>query len=115
MQAAAKRWLPFEEAREIVRKEGLTGKKEWQQWCRDGQRTPSIPSAPDQTYSDEEWQSWPDWLGFDEGKPLKGTFMEFEEAREPVWKEGLTSKEQRVQWCRDGHRPHTNPLALIHI
>ena len=64
MQAAAKRWLPFEEARELVRKEGLKGHREWVQWCRDGHRPDTIPSTPDKTYSDEGWQSYPDWLGY---------------------------------------------------
>ena len=109
MQAAAKRWLPFEEARELVRKAGLKSQKEWKQWCRDGHRPETIPSHPHTTYSDEEWQSWADWLGFDEGKPLRGTFVEFEEARAYMWKEGLTSVTQWRQWCRDGLRPHTIP------
>jgi len=109
VQAAARRFLPFEEARELVRKEGLKSHKEWQQWCRDGHRPSNIPAAPDRTYSDEGWESWADWLGFDEGKPSKGTFLEFEEARAHMWEVGLKSKEQWLQWCRDGHRPHTIP------
>jgi hypothetical protein len=30
----------------------------------------------------KDWVSWPDWLGYCEGKPKRGTFLEFEEARE---------------------------------
>ena len=102
MQAAAKRWLPFEKARELVRKAGLTSKKEWQQWCRDGHRPSNIPSNPDVTYSDKGWLSWRDWLGYGEGLPPVGTFQPFVEAR----KVGLEGTEEWEAWCGDGHRPY---------
>ena len=63
VQAAKGSFLPFEEAREIVRKEGLKSQKQWQAWCRDAPRPSNIPSAPDVTYKGE-WVSWPDWLGY---------------------------------------------------
>jgi len=104
VQAASKRFLPFEEAREIVRKEGLESQKQWWEWSRPA----NIPSRPDRTYAGEGWVSWPDWLGYDEGKPLRGTFLAFEEARALVWEEGLQSKDQWKEWSRE-HRPATIP------
>jgi hypothetical protein len=52
-----------------------------------------------QTYKNEGWVSWPDFLGYDEGKPLRGTFLKFEEARDLVWAVGLTSKKEWQKWC----------------
>ena len=63
MQAAKRSFLPFEEAREIVRKVGLKSCKEWEEWSRDC-RPADIPSRPDITYADEGWESYPDWLGY---------------------------------------------------
>ena len=63
MQAASKHSLPFEEARELVRKVELKSQNEWWKWCRDGHRPPDIPAAPDRTYRARGWKSWPDWLG----------------------------------------------------
>ena len=97
VQAASrqsKRFLPFEEAREMVRKQGLTSKKQWQQWSRPA----NIPSNPEKTYAGEGWLSYPDWLGYGEGKPGRGTFLAFEEARAIVWEEGLVSQEQWQEW-----------------
>jgi hypothetical protein len=47
VQAAAKRFLPFEEAREFARKQQFTGHKQWVQWCKEGNRPKDVPAAPD--------------------------------------------------------------------
>jgi hypothetical protein len=46
VQAAAKRFLLFEEAREFVREKGLTSHRKWFQWCREGSRPKDMPSNP---------------------------------------------------------------------
>jgi hypothetical protein len=71
VQAMAKDFLQFHEARENVRQVGLKSKKQWQQWCRDGQRPLDIPSLPSQRYKDKGWVSWADWLGYDKGRSAK--------------------------------------------
>ena len=48
VQAAAKRFLPFEEAREFARKQQISGHMQWQQWCKEGNRPKDVPSRPDQ-------------------------------------------------------------------
>ena len=93
MQAASERFLPFEEARAMMRKQGLTSKKQWQEWSRPA----NIPSHPEQVYKMDGFISWPDWLGpswevplgSGEGKPLLGMFPESEEARQDKWEVGL--------------------------
>ena len=57
--------MPFEEAREYVRKVGLKSHKEWLAWCKEGKRPSNIPSAPEQVYGRTVWVSWPDWLGYE--------------------------------------------------
>jgi hypothetical protein len=139
VQAAAKRFLPFEEAREFARKQKMTKKADWKQWCREGNRPKDVPYDPDkvrirpslllydnpvactdestsggmfstdcrllgrmldsQAYKNEGWVSWADWLGYGVGQPPVGTFLSFEEARELVWNEGLTTRQQWREWC----------------
>jgi len=106
VQAAKRSFLPFEEARAIVREMGLKSHEEWQAWCRDA-RPANIPSAPNRTYKDK-WQSWPDWLGYGEGDPKSDEFLAFEEAREIVRKVGLKSCKEWWEWSRD-HRPADIP------
>ena len=63
MQAAKRSFLPFEEARAIVRGEGLKNQVEWREWRKE-RRPPNIPSLPEKTYAGKGWVSWPDWLGY---------------------------------------------------
>ena len=58
------KFLPFEEARELVREVGLEGKEQWVEWCKDAARPADVPSHPHRTYKDTGWVSWADWLGY---------------------------------------------------
>ena len=58
------RMLPFAAARMIVRKLKLRSNKEWFVWSKSGKRPSNIPAGPHDTYSDDGWISWPDWLGY---------------------------------------------------
>ena len=58
-------FLPFDEARQFVRGLKLTLSKEkngWREYCGSGEKPSNIPSNPD-TFYDETWSGWPDWLG----------------------------------------------------
>ena len=53
-----------------------------------------------QTYKNEGWLTWADFLGFDEGLLPRGIrFLKFEEARDLVWAVGLTSRKEWKIWC----------------
>jgi len=70
--------LPFEKAREYVRKLGLKGQKEWFAYAKTNERPSNIPSSPYNVY--HEWAGMPDWLGTKRIRETK--FVSFEEARE---------------------------------
>ena len=55
------RFLPFLEARAIVRGLNFKAPKDYRAWCKSGQRPANVPSNPDKYYP--EFGSWPDWLG----------------------------------------------------
>jgi hypothetical protein len=42
----------------------------------------------------KDWVSWPDWLGYGEGKLPVGTFKSFEEAREVVRAQNFSGQEE---------------------
>jgi hypothetical protein len=108
-QPKSNEFLPFEEAREIVRTVGLKSQKQWMEWSRDC-RPAYIPSRPDSTFADEGWLSWADWLGYGEGGPPSNKFLPFEEARKIVRAVGLKSQKQWMEWSRDC-RPADIPSA----
>ena len=52
-------FLPFEEARELVRKQQFQTHGEWKAW----DRPVDVPSNPNIAYVDKGWAGWDDRLG----------------------------------------------------
>ena len=66
-------FLPFEEAREFVRKLDLKGQEEWEKFVTSGKKPIGIPAQPDAYYvRTNEWTNWYDWLGKTRGKSGEG-------------------------------------------
>ena len=61
-----KNWLPFEEARSIVRRDatkyGIGSKAEWYEKYVKAHKPSNIPSCPSSTYKCDGWQGWAKWL-----------------------------------------------------
>jgi hypothetical protein len=95
-------------ARAIVQKLNLKGEKEWREWGKAGQRPSNIPSAPDRTYHDDGWISWPDWLGKEGGQ---GAMLPFPVARAIVQKLKLKNNKEWEAWRKSGQRPSNIPSA----
>ena len=58
-------WLPFEEARLIVRDLGLRSFTQWREFSKSIKRQSDIPANPNTVYKNEGWNNWGDWLGTD--------------------------------------------------
>src|ERR1039458_4741694 len=61
-------WLPFEEARAIVREQHFRNGRDYQNWSA---RPTNIPASPRHIYP-KQWVSMGDWLG--NGNFCKGVF-----------------------------------------
>ena len=109
------RWLPFEEARDYVWTLDLKPRKEWEEWSKSGEKPPDIPSDPYQTYKDEGWKSWGDFLGYKAGCVVKG-YMAFEDARDYVRTLGLSSQKEWWEWRNvNEEKPPDIPSAPYQI
>lgn len=96
-------FLPFQQAREYVRKLGLKNQFEWQKYYQgklEGKKKPeNIPWNPEKIYADK-WQGIKDWLGTE--------WQDFQEAREFVRSLGLNGQaEWRLYYKNelDGYDP----------
>lgn len=82
-------WMPFEEARAIVRSYNLKNKRAWRQFCvgllpHIGARPNRIPSNPDQAYRGKGWISYPDFLGTTADESVKDIIGNAGAARQQV-------------------------------
>lgn len=55
-------FLPFVEAREVVRKKKLKSQLEFKEWSKSGLMPEGVPASPQRVYANE-FISWGDWLG----------------------------------------------------
>lgn len=58
-----KRFLSFEEARNLVRTLSITKASEWRQLVNSGRKPEKMPSHPNISYKNKGWVSWHDFLG----------------------------------------------------
>jgi hypothetical protein len=58
-----RKFRSFDDAKEFVRKLNLTSWKEWQEYCKSGNKPNDIPSAPEHQYKNKGWNGIRDWLG----------------------------------------------------
>ncbi len=96
-------YLPFAQARAIAHELRLRHRRQWISWSRGDSYRLDIPLRPWEFYRDE-WQNWPDWLGYE-----PETRLPFTEARAFARSLGFHSPNEWRQWCREGKRPRTVP------
>jgi hypothetical protein len=103
------KYLPFEEARDFVRKLGFKSSWQWKKYCKTDNKPNNIPTNPNQKYNDNGWLSWCDWLGTgktsirNEEKSIH--FLTFEEARKFSRKLGLKGVTYWVEYWKTTERP----------
>lgn len=95
-----KKWLPFEEAREIVRSNGIRTKEEYLKFINE-QRSSVVlfPYHPYRAYKGN-WISWQDWTGKKRTIIRNNVFWSFNEAREYVRKLGIKSQKEWGIRCK---------------
>lgn len=96
-----KDWIPFPDAREIIRKEQIHSQKAWARWWNLNQ-PPRIPKYPNRTYKD--FVSWNDWLGnnntFNGNSPQK-RWRSYQEATVFARSIKVYSQQEWLQWIAD--------------
>ncbi len=56
-------FLPFDQARHFMQRQGLKDIRQWNQWKEEGKRPNFIPSFPHMAYKNKGWEGFPDFLG----------------------------------------------------
>lgn len=103
-----RKWLPFEEARELVRGLELKNVKEYRCCYFDL----NLPCDPYKIYG-KDWISWYDWMG----RESPQEFLPFDEAkvsiRNDMEKYGVNSYRRWRKYCSSGNKPKNIPSSPI--
>jgi hypothetical protein len=76
------KFLPYEDAKDFVRKQGLKNQKEWKDFSKSDRKPDYIPAAPHKVYRGNGWTTLGDWLGTGRIAPKDTKRLSFEQARE---------------------------------
>jgi hypothetical protein len=56
-------YLPFEEAKKIVKTLGIRNANEWRSYCKSGKKPANIPNSINKIYEKSGWKGWGDFFG----------------------------------------------------
>jgi hypothetical protein len=97
-------YRPYKEARDFVRALNLKGIKEWQEYCKSGNKPDDIPANPDRTYK-KDFKGFGDFLGTGRIAYKDKAYRPYKEAREFVRNLNLKSMEEWKKYCKSGNKP----------
>ena len=109
-----KNYRPFRKARAFAHGLKLKSVAEWRAFCKGkmprlGRLPADIPAKPDNTYGDQGWKGYADWLGTDTFNASLKTYLPFREARAFVRLLDLGSSNEWLGFCEAGLLPHDIP------
>jgi len=99
-------WMPFEEAREYIRKLNFNSTTEFTNYWRKGKLPKNMPSKPRVVYLNNGFISMPDFLGYNS---MFQEWMNFEEARTFARTLGLKSESDWENYAKSEMRPPNLP------
>jgi superfamily II DNA or RNA helicase len=102
-------WMSFEEAREHVRKLGLTSTAKWFEYSKTKNKPVDIPSDPKTVYRNDGWENWGDWLGTYSIAKKEIEFVSYEDAKK--YARNLNLKTVEEWYSLKLKRPNNIPSA----
>jgi superfamily II DNA or RNA helicase len=102
-------WMPFEEAREFVRKLNLNNRDQWRVFAESSKRPFNIPVRPEKVYSNDGWVSFGDWIGSQFIATKERIFLDFVKAKQYVKALNLKNSDDWRIFCKSGLRPDNIP------
>lgn len=107
--SARPEFLPFDQARDYVRKLNLENVEQWKNFAKSELRPADIPYIPERTYKNE-WKSYGDWLGTDKSRRKKvDKLLSFNEARSYVRKLNLKTSTNWQKFTKSKNFPENIP------
>jgi len=104
--------LDFNDARKFVHSLNLKTGKEWDAYCKSGNKPDDIPPIPHKTYVTSGWNGMPDWLGNGFVPQRFRKYRSFLNARKFVHSLKIKTKEEWTKYTKSTKRPEdipTNP------
>ena len=92
--------MDFKTARKFARSLKLKSIEDWKRYCSSGYKPKDIPNSPHQSYMNEGWIDWGDWLDVEiiSSREISKQYLSFKEARKEA---RILSKKYNIQSWTD--------------
>jgi len=100
-------FLPYEEAREFVRKLGFKNSSEWRKYCKN--KPTNIPANPEKTYKGKGWINFSDFIGTNNIRNKDKKILTFLESLVFSRSLGLKNEKEWRVWKRQHEVPENIP------
>ncbi len=104
-----RKYRSFKEARKFVHALNLKTQKEWNNYCKSGNKPRDIPNAPHVVYKSQGWVSLGDWLGTGRIAAKKIKFFSFDEGRQYARNLRLKSQSEWRNYIKNNKKPNNIP------
>ncbi len=104
-------YLPYDEAKEFVRKLKIKNTEEWSIFCKSKKKPNNIPVHPNQTYKNKGWVNFAEWLGTSNIATQKRQYLDHNDAREFAHTLKLKSVKEWKKICISGNIPTDIPAT----
>jgi len=104
-----KKYRSFTKARAFARGLKMKNTEEWRAFSKGGRLPHDMPASPHQTYRDQGWEGFGDWLGTGTISNSSKRFRAFTKARAFVRSLGLRNQKEWQAYNKSGLRPSDIP------
>ena len=99
----------FSDVKNFIQKLRLNSRKEWNEYCKSGNKPHDIPQKVERTYQNE-WKGWGDFLGTGNIKTGDIQYRPYNKARAFVRKLKITGQQQwQKEYVKSGNKPQDIP------
>jgi len=104
-----KEYRSFKKAREFAQSLSLKNQKEWNNFCKSGNKPDDIPTDVYHVFKNKGWISWGDWLATGSIAQKNREYLTFEKARKFVQSLKLKNRNEWEKFCKSGKKPENTP------
>ena len=104
-----KQYKKFRDARKFAISLNFQSWKQWQEYCKSGNKPNDIPSNPVKIYKNEGWVGVGNWLGTGKIADQLRKYREFSEARKFAHNLKLINGNYWNKFCKSGNKPNDIP------